>query len=380
MTPARDKPLVSVWKRSWLPGSETFVRAQQDGLTRWRSESVGWERLERGLGRAEDVILGERTPRGLWRIEAAILALTGVSPRLSHHWRGSRPDVVHIHFVTQAKGVAALARRHRIPVVVTAHGNDVTEAAAKGGWRGHLYRWQARRILRRADAVIAVSDFIAGRVKALGAPERTLHRLPVGVEIIPREDREPVMDVVFVGRLVEVKGVWHLLSALDILRRQGRSVSACIIGDGPDREKLQRFASERDLGVTFLGAVGHQQVPQLMASSRIFCGPSVTSRGGAVEGLGLVFLEAALQERPIVAFRSGGVGEAVADGQTGLLVSEGDDEALAAAIARLLDDPVLCSEMGKRGRARVESLFDREKQTAELEEVYDSLRSASHEE
>lgn len=367
-----DRPLVSLWKREWLPASETFIRAQQDGLRRWRAEAVGWDRVPSTLARSEDVLLGEGGRRG--RLRANILALTGRSPRLTRHWLATRPDLIHVHFLTQAKGVARIARRLGIPLVVTVHGNDVTEAPAKPGLRGCLYRWQARRILRSASAVIAVSGFLAQRALALGAPPQKLRVLPVGVAPADRVDVPVTRDVVFVGRLVEVKGVTHLLTALEILSRRGRPVTAAVAGAGPLAQELRQRSEDAGLDVEFVGAIPHSEVPRFMASGRVFCAPSTASARGAVEGFGLVNLEAALQERPVVAFRSGGVPESVEHRVTGLLVDDGDDEALADALWELIEGQDRAAELGRAGRRRVLSRFSLEHCTARLEATYDEVR------
>lgn len=364
-----EKPLVSVWKRSWLPPSETFIRAQQDGLVSHRFESVGWERTPSALARDADILLGVSS--GLWRrAQEQLLAQAGLSWRLHRHWRNVSPSVIHVHFVTEAKGIPRVAARLGIPYIVTAHGNDVTEAADKPGWRGRWYRWQARRIIRNASAVVAVSAYIADRVREIADVGERMVVLPIGTEIVPRVATPLKFDVVFLGRLVEVKGVRYLLQAARLLQAQGVDAQIGIGGDGPLRGELEAYAQSNGLDVTFLGQVPSGEVPAFLGSGRIFCAPSVESQTGAVEGFGLVNLEAALQELPIVAFRTGGVPEAVVHGETGLLVEERNIVDLAEALRRLLDDPLLADRMGAAGRKRVEVDFDLTHRVADLEALY----------
>ncbi len=110
-----------------------------------------------------------------------------------------------------------------------------------------------------------------------------------------------------------------------------------------------------------------------LARCWLFVAPSVTAADGDAEGLGMVFLEAQALEVPVVSFASGGVVEAVADGETGLLCAERDVAALADNIAQLLENSTLRHQMGKRGRARVETQFDIRKQCALLEQIYDEI-------
>jgi glycosyltransferase involved in cell wall biosynthesis len=104
----------------------------------------------------------------------------------------------------------------------------------------------------------------------------------------------------------------------------------------------------------------------------VFCTPSVTAASGDAEGFGLVFAEAQSMGLPVVSFRSGGVVEAVADGETVLLVNERDENALAEAILRLLGDAGMWNAFSKAGRHRVRTLFDLNTQTMQLEQLYAS--------
>jgi glycosyltransferase involved in cell wall biosynthesis len=110
-----------------------------------------------------------------------------------------------------------------------------------------------------------------------------------------------------------------------------------------------------------------------MARASVFCVPSVIAGSGDAEGFGIVFIEAQAMGLPVVSTRSGGIPEAVKDGETGLLVSEHDPRALAEAILQLMQDGELWQRFSLAGRIRVLDNFNLFKQTSRLEYVFEQL-------
>ena len=149
-----------------------------------------------------------------------------------------------------------------------------------------------------------------------------------------------------------------------------------LVGEGSEGDRLAAFAQREQLDVRFLGAVEPWQVRELIYDSRVLCGPSVTARNGASEGFGLVFAEAQACGVPVVSYRTGGIAEAVADAETGLLASERDVAGLAERLRTLLTDDELWTRMSRAARDRVVKRFDLYRQTAELEDVYDAAVAA----
>ena len=144
------------------------------------------------------------------------------------------------------------------------------------------------------------------------------------------------------------------------------------MGDGPLRGKLELLA--HNLGVAnevrFLGSLPSAAVDEQLAAARVFCAPSRTAPNGDCEGFGQVFLEAALAGTPAVARWHGGVPEAVAHEETGLLSQPGNIEALATDLLRLLTDEQLCTRMGTAARQRARHHFDIEVRVRDLERIY----------
>lgn len=284
-----------------------------------------------------------------------------------------RPRLAHSHFASDAALISPIIRKLQLPHIVTVHGHDVT---ALGGVASREIR---RRIdvLQRADVVLAVSEYIADRTADLAGPNCRIQVHRIGVPIGPAPPTRPQnVDAVFVGRLTDQKGIIDALRALGITQRAlGRPVRFLVVGDGPLRGAAEVEAARLGVCTEFLGRVSPAAIPGTLASARVFLGPSKTGSNGAQEGFGMVFLEAALARVPVVSCRSGGVGEAVVDGVTGLLARPGDVMGIAERLTVLLESPSIREQMGTKGRERVIDKFDVARQTEGLEEIYESCFS-----
>lgn len=250
--------------------------------------------------------------------------------------RRERIDVVHAHWIIP-QGVVAALLRLLLPhtrLVVTAHGGDAY------AFNGRIGRRLKRFVLRRADAVTAVSSQMRDDLQRdlqLPAPPVVA---PMGVdldrfavEITARQSR-----FCFVGRLVEKKGIDDLLQAYARARKQAPAgfPALLIAGDGPLRAQTETTICQLDLAadVTLYGWVEPAQVPALMAESLAVLVPSITARDGDREGLGLVAVEALAAGTPVIAYDYGAIRDVVDPGRSALLVPQGDIDALADALLR----------------------------------------------
>ena len=229
--------------------------------------------------------------------------------------RRFRPDVVHAHFLVPAGFVAALAGR--APLVVTAHGQDVRNIGAIPGVAA-----ATRTVVRRAAAVVAVSDFLRRELEAkLPEARGKTHVIDSGVDLERFRPSPPpnggAPAFLCVGSLTPRKNVVRLAGAFG---RLGRG-TLTFVGDGPEREALQGRP-----GVFLAGRVPYGEVPTWIARSTVVCQPSL------VEPFGQALLEAMACGRPVVATRIGGPPEFV-DPEAGVLVDPADEEELAAALA-----------------------------------------------
>ncbi|MGH3901138.1 MAG: glycosyltransferase family 4 protein [Pseudonocardiaceae bacterium] len=245
-------------------------------------------------------------------------------------------------------------------VVASSHGHEVGWSMLPAG------RTALRRIGTDADVVTAVSRYTRRRVAPAFGPQAALELLPPGVDCaafhpdpaaraeIRRRHRLGEAPVVLcVSRLVARKGQDTLVKALPAIRRQAPGATLLLVGGGPRRAALQRLAESCGVAgaVVCTGAVPWSELPAHYATGDVFAMPCRTRGHGLdVEGLGLVYLEAAATGLPVVAGDAGGARETVRAGDTGDLVNGRDVAAVARTVGTLLADPEWAATMGRRGR------------------------------
>jgi colanic acid/amylovoran biosynthesis glycosyltransferase len=374
---ADDKPVVAVWRSLWLPGSETFVHDHLASLQRYEPLTLGLYQ-----DAPDFQLIPDRAPFARTGYRARLAA---VSSRLGHVGvyesilRRRRPSLVHAHFGTGAVEALPVARRNRLPLVVTFHGHDVNRAPLEDA--SGRYRRRLAEVFDYASVLLAVSEFIAGRLLDLGAPADKVRVHHLGIPLRPPLP-DPAADragVTFVGRLTRQKGVEDLLLALadlpaDLLAR----TPVRIVGDGPERQRLETLARSLPVSeIAFLGRLAPEQVASLLATTALFVGPSTTVPEGDAEAFGLAALEASRAGVPVVSYDYAGMPEAVVDGVTGLLAPVADVHGLAERMQALLTDRGRAVALGAAGQRRVVADFDVLDRTRALEEIYDEVcRSA----
>jgi phosphatidylinositol alpha-1,6-mannosyltransferase len=306
---------------------------------------------------------------------------TALAERVRSLLRRHRADVVLFGHGFPLPLLSA-ALDHSLPTVALTHGAEVWLARTPG------LAAAMRRGLAGAREVTAVSRSTARTIRRLlpdGAPLSILYPGVDEGRFSPAVDGEVVRTrhelgdrpiILCVSRLVPRKGQDVLIRALPMVQHLVPDAALLLVGGGPYRATLGRLGSQAPPGaVVFAGEVPSDEVPSYYAACDVFAMPCRSRWAGLeVEGFGIVFLEAAASGKPVVAGRSGGADEAVADEETGLLVEGSEPKAVALAVARLLSDRAMAGRMGAAGRARVEAEFTWERQAARLGAV---LRSAA---
>ena len=345
---------VAIWRSHLLAKSETFLANQAAALQRWTPKFATLEFTNNEFG-----------------VRPAVTASSVTDPSLLELFRDS--DLVHAHFAHDAIAIGPTVSAANRPLIATFHGFDVSRR--KVFWSPRS-RWGLRGLFRQAEMLVAVSGSIERRLSSLGAPSTKLVKHHIGVPIPldePRDHEAPEGGILFVGRLVEKKGCDDMLAALSALPAHLRSTPVTVIGDGPLRAPLERMAGRAGLDAVFRGAQTNAEVHLAMRQATLLCAPSRRARDGDAEGLPITVLEAAALRLPVVSTTTAGIPEAIENGTSGILVKEGDRRGLTGALATMLVNSDMRRSMAAAARARVERDFDVRKQTAKLEDLYDSI-------
>jgi glycosyltransferase involved in cell wall biosynthesis len=390
MNPATN-PTVLIYRSEILPPSETFIAAQAHALRRFSPLFAGLRRIRHGLELdPEEILVLTRGNTLRDRLRRRVFLETGfetgleiaLAPRFFHLLQLHHPVLLHAHFAVDAAAALPIHRHLRLPLVVTLHGYDVTssDAALRSVAAGRVYLRRREELFARASLFLCVSAYLRRKAIDRGFPESKLRTLPIGVDLslfapdpLRSRSRDPhVLDpiVLFVGRLVEVKGCAYLIRAMSAVQQRHPAARLIIVGDGPLLDPLRAQARASAASIVFLGSQPPAVVRDLMYRASVLAAPSIVTPAGNSEALGMVVCEAQAIGLPVAAFRGTGVEEAVADGETALLVPSGDDCALADAISAILSDPAFAARLAAAGRLRAETHFSLAEQTARLEDLY----------
>ncbi|MBE9157529.1 glycosyltransferase family 4 protein [Nodosilinea sp. LEGE 06152] len=272
---------------------------------------------------------------------------------------------LHAHFGSVATSVARLAAHFAgVPYSFTAHAKDIFHESVDPE--------DLRRKLRDAASVVTVSDYnLAYLRQRFGADACAVQRIYNGMNLPELQFQAPAGRspiILSVCRLVEKKGLSHLIDACARLRQQGLEFTCQIVGTGPLEGALrsQIQALHLDDWVDILGPRPQQEVFELMQQAAVFAAPYIIGRDGNRDGLPTALLEAMALGTPCVATDVTGIPEIIREGDTGLLVGQGDSEALAVALRRLLSEGELGEKLAARARSLIEAEFDIARNAAAL--------------
>jgi glycosyltransferase involved in cell wall biosynthesis len=361
---------VLIYRETLLARSETFIKAQAESLARYHVRFAGVCPARASLRLDHDTAVlapGD----GLMRpIKIALYEKLHFAPAFKARLKRWGADLVHAHFAPDGARAVRLARFLGVPLVVTLHGYDVTKREA--------IRSNYRKLWDQADLFLCVSNFIRERAIEFGFPAQKLLTQYIGVDeswFTPsdRREQEETKHVLFVGRLVEKKGCKYLIEAMYDVQRALPDALLTVVGDGPLRSSLEESATRLGVRCDFVGAQDADSIRRYLRRADVFCVPSVTAADGDSEGFGIVFIEAQAAGVPVVSFRHGGIPEAVHDGISGLLASEGNVDELARHIIRFLANDNMRLAAGEAGRKYVRARYSLTKRTAELEDIYDHV-------
>ncbi len=310
-----------------------------------------------------------------------LVHMDAFADELERQWRQERPDVVHSHFWMSGLAAVRAAERLGLPVVHTFHALGVVKRRYQGdadpspAERPEL----ERDVVARVDRIVATCTDEAFELMRMGADRSKVTVVPCGVDLErfrpdgPREERRLAHRLLYVGRLVERKGIGNVITAL-------ADVPDCelVVAGGPPRAalgvdadvlRLQALAGERGVAdrVELRGRVCHAELPTLLRSADAL----VTVPW--YEPFGITPLEAMACGVPVVASAVGGMIDTVVDGLTGRHVPPRDPERLAAVLRDVLADPDRRAAQSRAGVQRTRQLYAWDRVALATLEVYESL-------
>ncbi|HID21784.1 MAG TPA: glycosyltransferase, partial [Planctomycetaceae bacterium] len=284
------------------------------------------------------------------------------------------PDILHTWlFAANSYGRLVAGGRARPRVIVSERCVDVWKA----GWQ----RWLDRRLIERAHRLVANSASVARFYRDLGVPEPRIRVIPNAVEVpgdgglslaVPQRERllaelgfpRNAKVVGYIGRIARQKRVDDLIWAAELLRRIDDRAWFLMAGDGPEHDKMQRFAKQVGVAerIRFLGH--RDDVPQLLRLIDVFW------QASDFEGLSNSVMEAMAAARPVVVSDIPPNRELVTDGETGRIVPVGDRLGFAKAAARLLADSNEANRLGQAAQRRMKAEFSVSRMIEAYVDVY----------
>jgi glycosyltransferase involved in cell wall biosynthesis len=287
--------------------------------------------------------------------------------------RSRRGVHLHAHFVDRAATVALVAARLLgTTYSVTAHAREI-----------YVDAFLLRERIGQAAFTATCTEYNRRYLERLVGPRvaKRLVRLYHGLDLstyLDGPERTPSDDqplLLAVAQLTERKGLRHLVNACRILAERNVRFRCEIVGDGPLREPLERQVLEAGVSdqVRLTGPLPYPEVVERYRYATAFVLPCIVAPDGDRDGIPNVILEAMAAAVPVISTPVSGIPEVLRDGETGLVVPEGDPAAIADAVQRLIGDPALGRRLGEEARAFVSSEFDLERNIARLVERFRDL-------
>ncbi|MFZ8826284.1 MAG: glycosyltransferase family 4 protein [Candidatus Caldipriscus sp.] len=280
-------------------------------------------------------------------------------------------DVIHVHWPIPLSLFSLPFKVKGTPVVHSYYTAEVKLAESLG-----ILGKVLKILVKTANVKTAISTYSAkllGKENVIILPYSSALEFK---ELFPPKEKPENPRILFVGRLVERKGVIYLIWAMRILKERGIKAELRIVGEGLLMESLKNSAKDLD-SVKFLGKLSAEDLMEEYKRSDIFVLPSIVDSRGDTEGLGVVLLEALSFGLPVIASNVGGIPDIVEDGKTGILVPEKDPVAIADAIEKLLSNWENAKLMVLRGQEMIRERFSSEKIADKLVRIYDYLHRGS---
>ena len=367
--PNIQNPNILVFRDKLLLPSEGFIKTHYNAF-----DAANLVYLASQFGWRADELDGQTMATASTALQRFLFKQTGHTPRLAD-LRRLAPQSVHAHFGRGGALALPVAQALGVPLYVTFHGGDATkETHRRRRLIPTIYQRRMARLQAYASGFLCVSKFVAERLAAQGFPKSKLITHYIGIDLAqmtPPHQRNG--RLLFIGRLVDKKGVDILLAAMRRLQYaenrkmpDGKVPGLDIAGAGPLEDALRAQAADLP-SVRFLGWQTPQQLGSIMRTAQAVVVPSRIAADGDCEGLPTVILESIRAGLPVVATNHAGIPEIIRDQETGFLVPENDPDALAAALLAVTQLGDHIQKMVVNAQARLQQDFNAAIQSKKLQ-------------
>ena len=372
--PNIQNPNILVFRDKLLLPSEGFIKTHYTAFDAanlvYLASQFGWRAAE---------LDGQTMAAASGALQRFLFKQTGRTPRLAD-LRRLAPQSVHAHFGRGGALALPLAQALGVPLYVTFHGGDATkETHRRRRLIPTIYQRRLPQLQAYASGFLCVSQFVADRLAGQGFPKSKLITHYIGIDLAqmtPPHQRNG--RLLFIGRLVDKKGVDILLAAMRRLQNaqngkvpngkmpNGKMPGLDIAGAGPLEAELRAQAADLP-SVRFLGWQTPQQLASIMRTAQAVVVPSRIAADGDCEGLPTVVLESIRAGLPVVATNHAGIPEIIRDQETGFLVPENDPDSLAAALLAVMQPGDHIQQMVVNAQARLQQDFNAAIQSEKLQ-------------
>jgi glycosyltransferase involved in cell wall biosynthesis len=277
-----------------------------------------------------------------------------------------RIDLIHVHWVIPYGLIALIIKIiFGTPYIVTSHGSDIY------GLRHEIFTFLKKIFFENSKRVIVVSTSLKQEVEFSITSKPKIEVISMGVDskLFSPSKHDPKLRkklnikgpfLLFVGRLMAVKGVKYLISAMPPIIKHNRETKLVIVGYGPLENELKQLTKKMELeqNIIFTGPIQNSELPKYYATADMFIGPSIMTIEKQTEGFGLTFVEAALSGTIPIGTVVGGIPDIIQNGRTGVLIREKDTPAISDAVINLLQDKQLSDGIKSQARKIVSQSYD----------------------
>jgi glycosyltransferase involved in cell wall biosynthesis len=274
------------------------------------------------------------------------------------------PSHIHAHWIIPQGLIASLISKiFRTPLITTVHGSDVF--IFKEGFMARV-----ARIAIRSSTLVTVNSSASFRALKQIDTKTQAQIIPMGIDpsMFNKSQKSDVLKkelgitgpmLLSIGRVVELKGFRYAILAMTSIVKNYPDAKLVIVGDGPEKDNLQKLVREKGLGncVIFLGKLSNHELPKYYATADVYIGPSIRTEDGAQEAFGIVFVEALASGAAVVSTNVGGISDIIQNKKTGLVVAEKDSFGVALAVEKILSDNSLKNALRLEGIRSVHENF-----------------------